>query len=506
MNPGFLFRDDGSSSQIRRATWMVHATILYYSSVVTGTLKSVGNQATRSGQPLCTTQFGRFFATCRVPLEGRDEIVTYQGSRHIVVLCRNQFFSLTVLEENTDQWVPLPQATLTRSLQEILRLATDNAQSAWKYPVACLTTMDRDAWARARASLIDHHPINAETLATIDKAIIVLCLDDDEPQSLSDACNVLLHNVDGTNRWYDKNCLVVCANGKAGVSMEHSAIDGHTMLAYLDYMFAYAKERAHEQLPKHAYTPSAVKPLEFKLNAQLRETVYKARVDFSSFAQSLQTQVVEVTAFGEDALRKLGCTPDAFVQMAFQCAWYRLKGGKPASTYESAQTKIFYHGRTECIRSVTPASHEFATYMMQKLPANMQAAKLFRAAIAAHRERTKEAGVGQGVDRHVFGLKNLAVAKQRKLPGYCIPRLLTDPLHTRLMTSVLSTSNCGSKAVGVFTFGPVTSDGLGLGYVLHRDGMQIAVTSFKSEADAFAEILHTVLLEMKAVAELKANL
>lgn len=31
------------------------------------------------------------------------------------------------------------------------------------------------------------------------------------------------------------------------------------MLAYLDYMFQYAKERAHEQIPKHAYTPSAVK-------------------------------------------------------------------------------------------------------------------------------------------------------------------------------------------------------------------------------------------------------
>ena len=108
---------------------MVHATVLYYSSVVTGSLKV--NKLTRSGSPLCTTQFGRFFATCRVPLEGRDEMVTYTGSRHIVVLCRNQFFSVTVLE-NTEAFVPLPQATLTRSLQEIHRLATDNAQSAWK--------------------------------------------------------------------------------------------------------------------------------------------------------------------------------------------------------------------------------------------------------------------------------------------------------------------------------------------------------------------------------------
>lgn len=82
--------------------------------------------------------------------------------------------------------------------------------------------MERDQWARARAALVAHHPVNAETLATIDSAIMVLCLDDDEPHSLTDACNVLLHNTDGTNRWFDKNCLVVCANGKAGVTMEHS--------------------------------------------------------------------------------------------------------------------------------------------------------------------------------------------------------------------------------------------------------------------------------------------
>jgi hypothetical protein len=77
------------------------------------------------------------------------------------------------------------------------------------------------------------------------------------------------------------------------------------MLAYLDYMFQYAKgrccllvcvvvvvvvvvggsfwqccaERAHEQIPKHAYTPSAVKPLEFRLSAQLREIIFKVRSD-----------------------------------------------------------------------------------------------------------------------------------------------------------------------------------------------------------------------------------
>jgi hypothetical protein len=67
-----------------------------------------------------------------------------EKSRHIVVICRNQFFSVTVLEEKS--LTPLPQATLTRSLQEVHRLASDlahDAQLSWKYPVGLLTTMNR---------------------------------------------------------------------------------------------------------------------------------------------------------------------------------------------------------------------------------------------------------------------------------------------------------------------------------------------------------------------------
>ena len=101
-----------------------------------------------------------------------------------------------------------------------------------------------------------------------------------------------------------------------------------------------------------------------------------------------------------------------------------------------------------------------------------------------------------GVDRHLLGLKQLALMRQKKYAGYVVPSLLTSNLYSRLSTSVLSTSNCGSKAVGVFCFGPVVPEGLGLGYVLHRDGMQIAISSFRDEANRFAELLNAVLIEM----------
>jgi carnitine O-acetyltransferase len=51
-------------------------------------------------------------------------------------------------------------------------------------------------------------------------------------------------------------------------------------------------------------------------------------------------------------------SPDGWVQMSYQLAYYKLKG-EARSTYESAMTKRFFHGRTETLRSVTNESVEF---------------------------------------------------------------------------------------------------------------------------------------------------
>ena len=39
------------------------------------------------------------------------------------------------------------------------------------------------------------------------------------------------------NRWYDKLQLIVTSSGNAGVSFEHSAVDGHTVLRFASDVF-----------------------------------------------------------------------------------------------------------------------------------------------------------------------------------------------------------------------------------------------------------------------------
>jgi len=51
--------------------------------------------------------------------------------------------------------------------------------------------------------------------------------------------------------------------------------------------------------------------------------------------------------------------------------------------------------------------------------------------------------------------------------GEDVPEMFTDPTFGYTGTWRLSTSNCTNPALQLFSFGPVTNDGLGIGYVLY---------------------------------------
>ena len=45
-------------------------------------------------------------------------------------------------------------------------------------------------------------------------------------------------------------------------------------------------------------------------------------------------------------------SPDGYIQMVLQAAYFRDSGGKFALTYEAASTRLFRNGRTETIRTL----------------------------------------------------------------------------------------------------------------------------------------------------------
>lgn len=185
--------------------------------------------------------------------------------------------------------------------------------------------------------------------------------------------------------------------------------------------------------------------------------------------------------------------------MAFQAAYYYLYG-RNETTYEPAMTKAFLHGRTEAIRTVSPASADFVKIFTTKGESASKKLNALRKACEAHTKLSKACASGKGFDRHLYGLRCLVkeLQEQGKWTEKT-PELFTDAGYEKINHTVLSTSNCGNPALRLFGFGPVAPDGFGLGYIIKDDAISVCAASKHLQTKRFLNTLSNYLDEIREV-------
>lgn len=84
------------------------------------------------------------------------------------------------------------------------------------------------------------------------------------------------------------------------------------------------------------------------------------------------------------------------------------------SAADALRQRMFAEGRTECVRPLSLESLAFCQRMEDANSGVDEKRRALRAAVAMHSGRAREATVGQGVDRHLFGLLVISIRKQMK--------------------------------------------------------------------------------------------
>jgi carnitine O-acetyltransferase len=480
VSPGFVLAR-ANRPQIERAARLLAAALRFKELVDREQLEP--DRA--NGDPLCMREYSRLLSATRTPGEDRDRVERHPGSRHIVVVRANRFFSLDALDEDGRVY---PVEELERGLQRIV-----DAVDAEGVPVGAVTTDRRRTWARVREDLLESTTTQA-SLGAIERAILVLVLDRGAappgPRS-AEAARMSLHG-DASERWFDKSIqLVVAANGVAGICMEHAGFDGSTVLRFGAFLVEN-EDRPQTDLPASAPARPPAE-LRFELHDRAHAAIDRSRRAATELVGRTDLALLDFEHFGKVALVPEGVSPDGFVQMAFQLAYFTLTGAT-ASTYESVSTKRFLHGRTEAMRSVSPESVAFVRSLGGSRAATARAAELLRAAVANHAETVARCRDGRGVDRHLLGLRRMLE------PDEPVPALFADKGYERLSRSVLSTSALpSSPGVELTCFGPVVDEGFGLSYTIHDDRICCVVTNFHGLAGAFVGELERSLVEMRAV-------
>ncbi|KAJ2877579.1 Carnitine O-acetyltransferase mitochondrial, partial [Coemansia aciculifera] len=206
--------------------------------------------------------------------------------------------------------------------------------------------------------------------------------------------------------------------------------------------------------------------------------------------------VLNYSAYGKEEIKRLGCSPDAFIQLALQLAYTRLYGG-PRPTYESSMTRKFLHGRTETCRSVTRDSVAWCRAMMSLSSNNEERISLFQAALATHTRLVREAVEGQGVDRHLLGLRMVLRPDETK------PEIFEDPAYAYSSHWYLSTSQVSSENFTSYGWSEVTPKGYGVAYNIRKECLIIHIACMRNEhalnSDHLAQYFETALNDVRSM-------
>lgn len=397
--------------------------------------------------PMAMSSYHWMFNACRIPAKPADYPVKYDYKKHsyILVIRKNQFFKVPH-EVNGKQ---LNTAELEEQFRRIY-------QSAVKAPaIGILTTEDRDTWTDMRERLLKTSPKNQVALEAIEASSFVVCLDDASPVTLNERAHQYWHG-DGSNRWFDKPIqFIINDNGTSGFTGEHSMMDGTPTHRLNDYvnMLIFNNKLDFDSLEKRSDLPPPT-PIAFELTGENRADIGIATTHHVKVIAMHELRVEAYQGYGKGLIKKFKCSPDAYVQMIIQLAYYKFYG-KNRPTYESAATRAFQEGRTETCRTVSDDSVAFCSAMAHPLSTAEECRDLLRKALSAHGKYIAVAGDGKGVDRHLFGLKKSVQA------GEEMPEIFKDPAYTYSGSWFVSSSQLSSEYYNGYGWSQVVDDGWG---------------------------------------------
>ncbi|XP_077357890.1 carnitine O-palmitoyltransferase 1, liver isoform isoform X1 [Festucalex cinctus] len=463
--------------QAARAGNTIHALLLYRRKLNREEIKP--SRIPGTVIPLCAAQCERMFNTTRTPGEETDTVQHWQDSDYVAVYHRGRYFRLRVYQAGR----LLSPREIEFQIQRILDDPSPPCTGEAK--LGALTAGDRIPWAQARSKYFSSG-INKRSLDCIEKAAFFVALDDDEQGMMGDDpsgtldryAKSLLHGK-CYDRWFDKSfSVVIFKNGKNGINAEHSWADAPVIAHLWEYVVATDSFQLGYNSEGHCkgdVDPSLAEPLKltWKITPECEEQISQSLAVAQALADDIDFHVISFQDFGKSKIKKCRVSPDAFIQVALQLAYFRNRKTF-CLTYEASMTRLFREGRTETVRSCTNESSAFVKALVGGESADV-CRRLFRAASEKHQNLYRMAMTGAGIDRHLFCL--YVVSQYLGVESPFLKEVLSEPWR-------LSTSQTSIQQVELFDlvnhpeyiscgggFGPVADDGYGVSYYIVGESM-----------------------------------
>ncbi|XP_039928060.1 choline O-acetyltransferase [Hirundo rustica] len=491
------------NDQLRFAANLISGVQDYKALLDTHALPPDFSRGQLSGHPLCMKQYYGLFSSYRLPGPTKDTLVAQKSNvmpepEHIIVACNNQFFVLDVVIN----FRRLSEGDLFTQLQKIAKMAENEEEML--PPIGLLTTDGRTEWAEARTILMKDST-NRDSLDMIERCICLVCLDSPSAAELNDT-NMAFHMLhgggyhkNGANRWYDKPMqFVVGRDGLCGTVCEHSPFDGIVMVQCAEHLLRHMKESSKKLVRADSVSElPAPRRLRWKCSPDIQTHLASAAEKLQRAVENLDFIAYKFMHYGKEFIKKQKISPDAYIQVALQLAFYRCHR-RLVPTYESASLRRFDEGRVENIRSATSEAFAFVKAMAGDKTTVSDSEKMqkFKDAIAAQTNYSVLAVTGMAIDNHLLGLREVAREHFKELP-----EIFTDETYLTSNRFILSTSQVPTTMEMFCCYGPVVPNGYGACYNPQPEHILFCISSFKeckeTSSDMFAKAVEDSLLEMR---------
>ncbi|VDM58396.1 unnamed protein product [Angiostrongylus costaricensis] len=351
----------------------------------------------------------------------------------------------------------------------------------FNHSVGIISSDNRDNWSEVYEQL-KAHPTNSVNLSCIEDALFAVCLDQEfKPsegyQEKDEMARQCLHGggvkSNACNRWYDKTLqFLIGKNGFVGINYEHTPAEGPPIATMTDFI---CDKIFANDFKDDSTTPEVeVQRLDFELNDSQKAQIRKSEKQLDWVADDLDVAVHTFKRFGKNFPKSLRISPDSFIQMAFQLAFYRIHSTLPP-TYETATLRKFAEGRTENIRSPNLLAKVFVRKFTSSHVPIEDIYDALKVAADSHKNYTLECMNGAGMDRHLLAWNLLAA--EYGLPK---PSILQTPAYQQMSHFQVSTSQVPTRNHIQLGFGPSAPDCYGICYNPQETELHFTVTSFKS--------------------------
>ncbi|KAK2713952.1 hypothetical protein QYM36_009742 [Artemia franciscana] len=151
------------------------------------------------------------------------------------------------------------------------------------------------------------------------------------------------------------------------------------------------------------FDPPSASKLRWELPDECIQVIEKSNKVAQALLNDVDLRLYVHDGYGKGLMKKFRVSPDAYIQMALQLAYYR-DAGKFNLTYEASMTRLFKEGRTETVRPCTIESCAWVKAMENPHSSSKERFDLLRVACQVHQRGYQDAMCGKGIDRHLFCL------------------------------------------------------------------------------------------------------